>query len=253
LAERDEVIARGREAWPELARLADKAGFERLLDGAELTYAADRYLAAACAAKVDAALAAFEARYFAKMPEYLRRVDDSVGFRDEVAGVLRELLFVKNKIAEYSGHGPLDGWLRVVTVRLALRLKRNGREVPAGGGSSVGGAATPDPEGEYLRRRYRPQLQAALEAALAELPADQRTALKLYYLEGLTLEQIAAVLKVHSSTVWRRLQAVHGGLLDDLRRRIAGELGAGAGEVDSLVRLVDSQLQLSLRRLLADA
>ena len=52
----------------------------------------------------------------------MARIDSSSQFVDEVKQGLRERLLVgpPPRIAEYSGSGPLGGWLRVVSVRLAI-------------------------------------------------------------------------------------------------------------------------------------
>src|SRR5687767_12683435 len=55
---------------------------------------ADLYLACGCAGGSPAALAAFDAAYFADVDVALRRAGDALGLADEVRQMVREKLFV---------------------------------------------------------------------------------------------------------------------------------------------------------------
>ena len=63
----------------------------------------------------------------------LTRLGREPMFVDEVRQVLRTKLLVGDgappKIADYSGRGPLDGWVRAAAVRAAIDLKRREKEV----------------------------------------------------------------------------------------------------------------------------
>jgi RNA polymerase sigma factor (sigma-70 family) len=61
-------------------------------------------------------------------------------------------------------------------------------------------------------------LQAAVLAAVAELPAEQQAAVRLFYWEGLTIEGVGAVTKAPSGTVKARLHRA--------RRRLRAALAA---------------------------
>ena len=66
-----------------------------------------------------------------------------------------------------------------------------------------------------------PRLEPAIDAALGALPAEDRWLLVSYYLDGQTLAQIGRVLRVHESTISRRMerlvQAVRGSIVKRLR------------------------------------
>jgi RNA polymerase sigma-70 factor, ECF subfamily len=249
-------IEAGRAAWPALADAATDDAFVRFLE-ARLEpsvpvgpTAGDLYLACACSSGDARALEAFDRALLSKVGRFIARIDSSTVFADEVRQALRELLFVgaSPKIAGYTGKGSLEGWLRISATRLALRLKQKQPEVAAPEPEVAPSPSSPagDPEADYLKRRYRGELESALEEAVAALPDEERTWLKLYYLDGLTVEQIGRLYRVHASTVSRRLTGLQSKLLDELRARLGAKLGASAGEVDSLIGLVRSQMDLSL-------
>jgi RNA polymerase sigma-70 factor (ECF subfamily) len=239
-------VEAGRSAWPELAAHVDAEAFSawgRAREVGEAVRAGDLFLACACAAGAPGALEIFERTILARVGSFVARIDGSAAFADELRQSLRTLLFVgaAPKIADYAGRGPLEAWIRVVATREALRLKRS--QAAAAEPPSLPGG---DPELSYIKDRYRGEVAAALGDALASLAPEARAALKLYYLEGLTLEQIAALYGVHASTIWRRIGAAHEQVLEGLRARLA----LPAGEADSLVGLVRSRLDVSLSGLL---
>jgi len=55
---------------------------------------------------------------------------------------------------------------------------------------------------------------------------------------------------VHRTTITRWIGGCHDRLLDETRRILRDSLGLASGEIDSLAGLVQSQLHLSLNRLL---
>jgi RNA polymerase sigma-70 factor (ECF subfamily) len=211
-------------------------------------------LACACDKQVALALELFERELLAKLAAFVSRIDGSTPFVSELAQVLRAQLFVDGKIREYSGRGSLEGWLRVVATRLALKLKQRGRaaaHVPLPEKLAMQ-ASTGDPELSYLKEHYRKTFAAELSAALAALSPEERAALKLYYLDELTLEQIAGLWGVNPSTVWRRITRLQETLLAHLRSRSA-RLGLPDDELESVLRMVRSRIDISLSGLLRSA
>ncbi len=241
--------------------LADFAAFvaARLEDGAPAEdVAADLYLACGCARGDEAALSAFEATLLSQVPSFLARIDASRAVADEVKQRLRERLFVGQgngapKIAEYGGRGRLASWLRVVTIRTALNLKSRkaeGRTEDEQAADAL--LADRDPELEYLRERYRQQFHDAFVAALETLEPRERTVLRMHLADGLNIEGIGQMYGVHRATVARWIASAREHLFQATRRRLRGELGLSATEFESLVRLVRSELDVSICRLLQE-
>ncbi len=251
-----DLVARGRDAWPELA--VDDTRFAahvaaRFLDGAAL-HVEDLYLACACSDGDARALAIFDARHLASVPRYLRRLDRSPAFADDVRQRLREHLFFGSdgehpRIASYSGRGPLDTWVKIAAIRLALNIKRDGHELDLGRADEP--HVSVSPELQLLRRRHRADLQAAFADAVAALSSDERELLRLHFLEALPLGRIAALQGVDKSTVWRRLQLARATLFAETSAGLRDRLRIASDEAPSLIRLLFHDLaDVSVARLL---
>ena len=65
-----------------------------------------------------------------------------------------------------------------------------------------------------------PRLSVATGAALAALSGEERSILAYYFLDDLTLARIAAILRVHESTISRRLEKLVTGLRKDIVLRL---------------------------------
>jgi RNA polymerase sigma-70 factor (ECF subfamily) len=249
-----------RAAWPGVtvapARL-DTFLAER--PDARVDHAADLYLACGVLAGDAAAVRAFDAHVLAGIDPAVRRVDAAASFVDEVRQALRVRLLVGERgapprIAGYQGRGPLLGWVRVAALRLALNRKRADKAAVATEdvlGEIVAGE--PDPELRQLKTLYRSELSSALAAALAALPERSRAVLRLHYVEGLKLAQIAGLYGVHESTASRWASDAVERVAADTRRRLVERLALSADSADSLARMVRSQLDLSIGRLLGSA
>jgi RNA polymerase sigma-70 factor, ECF subfamily len=252
-----QLLARARGRWPDLH--VDPVDFVRHLaehqapEALETAAAEDLYLALGCLRGDPLALAAFERAHLREVGAFVSHLDRSPAFADEVRQALRERLFTgKAHIAEYSGAGALGGWVRVAALRTALNLRRTAeraesreqRSVEEAVGVSLG------PELGYLKAHYREAFSEALRASVEGLTDRERALLRLSHLEGLSLEAIAAVYRVHLSTVSRWLTRARAQVAEGTTRRLRERLGLGASEADSVAALVLSQLDLSLARLL---
>lgn len=252
------ILADARAAWPGV--VVDDAPFIRHLalrvrDGRTLSAlkTGDLYLACACADGQRAALDAFEHAYLAQLPSFLGRIDRSTPFVEEVRQLVRERLFVgpSAKIADYSGHGALAAWVRVIAVRTALALRRgDGRSEPEDEARAL--AATPDPELDYIKMRYRAPFEAALRDALAALDKKDRTFLRLHFVDGLGIDRIGALYQVHRATAARWIATAREALFDRARALLTERLHLRPDEFESLANVMRSQLEVSLHGLLRD-
>jgi len=138
----------------------------------------------------------------------------------------------KNSLLDYfHGRSSLATWLRSVLAQRhvdALRASQRLESLDDGHTASHDlvferanpALESPDPD----RTRLLPRLFAAVSEALAALPAPDRLLLSLYYVQGLTLAQIARMRYVHEATASRRLQNIRL----ELRRRVESLLAAGS-------------------------
>jgi RNA polymerase sigma-70 factor, ECF subfamily len=260
-AKMQELIDRARAVWPELeldeagfaAHVASVAGDTPVGD----LHAGDLWLAFGCASGDAAALAAFDREVLSQTGMLLGRVQPKPELVDEVRQALRHKLLLaapgsRPRIAEYAGRGPLQAWVRVTAVRTALDLLRaqgvrSGADVEP---DDLARDTSDSPELEYVKERYRPQFKAAFQDALRSLDAEQRNVLRLHVVEGLNIDEIGALFKVHRSTVARWIAAARNQVLAEARDRLRAELGLSAGEFDSLAGVVRSQLDLSVAKIL---
>jgi len=247
----------GRQRWPRIKlseqQLAEFAG-EEIADERGL----DVFLACACGLGDAEAVAVFRARFDRHIRAIAGRVDPSPEFVDEVHQQLIERLLVSDvnappRISSYSGRGELLAFVRAATSRCALNLartRRRRREI-----SEVDDAvASPadDPEILYLKQHYREQFREAFAAAAAELEPSERMVLRFSVSEQLSIDHIARVLQVHRATAARRVARARERLAEKTQAQLRALLGIEHSELESVLRLVHSQVDVSVQRLLRD-
>jgi len=248
----------GREAWPDLAYderafardLSPRARAGDALPALAALRAPDIFIACACASGEKRAVELFEERYLGPLRRALRKEHEC----EDVLQELRENLLVGSgkrapEIRDYSGRGSLAGWLHVMAVR-ALQKHRRRSIAQDQRVEEITEDAIADPQLEFVKRRDRPRFQAAFRDALAALPVRERTLLRLHYAEGLSAERLGAFHRVHRATATRWLAQARQLLLDELRRRLIESLQVDRRDISSLVRLLRSQLDMSLRQAL---
>lgn len=257
------MLGTGRAAWSDLAlspdeflryladRLPEKAQLPDALTGLN---AAELHLACCCALGRPRAHIAFERYCFSALPAVLSRFSSSDDFHDEVRQALRERLFVarpgqRARIEDYSGRGSLVGWVRIAAIRLAIDvLRQRGKEPPSDEDALQTLTIDPDPELRLLSERYRDEVKTAFRDSFAALSAAERNLLRLHHLDGLTIDELSALKRVHRSTIARRIARCCELLATNTHARLVERLGLPPSQVDSVMRLVRSQLELSLER-----
>lgn len=257
-----ELVARARAAWPSITATDDafvKHLARHLPDGADLAqavaklHAADLFLACGCAAGDGEAIATFDREFMSRVPAVIARVERAQSNIEELVQSVRVGVLTGDppRIVQYSGRGPLHGWLRTVAVNAALMARRQRREVlqSAGGLAKRAVEGQLDPETRFVRERHREQFQAALDGALQSLTARERTLLRAYFVDDLNIDELAATFQVHRATAARWLQTVHQRLLDETRARVMAQVKLTASEFDSLAAMLKSDLSLTFSKL----
>jgi RNA polymerase sigma-70 factor (ECF subfamily) len=268
MADVDAIIDKGRAAYPQVTvetaavaplvqqRLQGEDHPERLI-GEEI------FLACACALGDSSAIAAFERAYFGVIPAALSRL--ALG-RDEIAEieqVLRVRLFVTDpdsaegetampRIVAYAGQGQLGGLLRVAAVRAGLNMLRDRGRLDQGDedGLEQVPIAADNPELVKLKAQHRAAFKAAFEEAVGSLEPRERSLLDLSIVKRLGIDRIGAIYGVHRATAARWVTAARDNLSRAVHRILAARLGTQGSDVDNLLPLVESQIELSLERLL---
>ena len=258
----DEACRQGAQAWPSvtlgpgvfaehLARCVP-AGATALPDD---LFVADLYLACAGANGEPSALAELTRQLRALVPTAVARIDRSPTFVDEILQGLHETLLVGRpgalpRIAGYRGTGPLGGFLRVAALRAALRAKQRDARV-ATSAMDVDHVAAPDRgiDVELLQRRFTPAFNDALREALEALEGRPRDVLRMHHAAGQSIDEIAARFGVHRATAARWIVAARVELVRETKKRVQARTRLSDAEVDSVMGLVASKLDLSISRL----
>ena len=215
----------------------------------------DIYLACACASGVTSAIAAFDREVLEQTRPVLRRLGCSESEQDDVLQEVREKLLVgtqssDGKLSQYQGTGPLLGWVRAVAGRQALAARR--RRKPNETLDPDVLDLTDDPHLGALKQRYRNEFRSAFRAAVAALSEDDRALLADVVIREIPVGEIAERHGVHRVTASRWLAKIRQTLLTDTRSRLAETLDLVSDDIDSVIRLIDSQLDISLYSALVD-
>lgn len=249
-----------RAAWPGVNVPGD--GFMRHLASRArgdlgALRSADLYLAFACLQNDPVALRLLDEHVIARLDKAIAGVDSRQDVVDEIRQRVRERLLVPDgaqppRLVEYAGQGSLLGWARTVAVRLTLNQRRDlGREEPS---DDAVLAELPlsgrDVELEYVRAQHRQDFTAAFRDALAGLEPRARNILRLSYVDRLSIDQIGAIYGAHRATAARWLNAARDELVASTRTRLAERLKLTTSDLDSLLGVLQSNLEVSLNRFL---
>lgn len=258
----DEIIRSARQAWPtvdlaterfivHLARhLPEGVAIEVAL---EQMHTDDLYLACACALGDRHAVLAFEQHCMQGLERVLSRYRASSDLVVEVKQRVRERALVSDagppRIERFSGRGDLRSWVRVMAAREAIDLlRRSRRETSVDDDALLHSLLTSaDTELEHAKARYVKEFKQAFSAALRELPARDQTLLRQHVIDGLTIDQLGALYGVHRATAARNLERARQAVLAGTRRRLGAVLQVRTTELDSILRLIRSRVEVTLR------
>jgi RNA polymerase sigma-70 factor (ECF subfamily) len=207
----------------------------------------DLRLACACALGEPDAIARFEADLMPQIVPALRQLRLTDDQLDEVLQQLRVGLFVKGEIGGYQGRAELHRWLRSIAIRAGVRMLRKDRKEERADEDALLAIPAPGdgPEIDQLKAKYAPEFKTALRESLAALDPKERTLLRQHFLDGLTIDQLGAFHGVHRATAARWITAARQEVLDRAQEILRGRLGLGGAELESLLRLVQSRLDLT--------
>ncbi len=250
----------GQTAWPGLDVSAELYGpwlAERVVDSRELASLDTTALYLTCAVLHGrpGASEALQDAFGSELYAALTRFGLQPAARDDVAQIVLSKLVAppEPKIAGYSGRGTLANWLRAVAVRQAISESR--RRGPMERVVAEPSPHTPDfdadPELSFLKEQDRNAFKAAFAEVLGGLDAADRTLLQLRFVEGSTLDQLARLRGVHRATIARQLARLRRVVLEGLLQRVGTTGASGGSERANLLALIESNLDLSLPRLLA--
>jgi RNA polymerase sigma-70 factor (ECF subfamily) len=255
-----DYVATARSAWPEfdvgdadfVRHVAERTPPSKLPAPA---HAGDMLLACACARGASTAIAAFHQHYRSVIARVLSRRRAAGDVADDAIQTVFERLLVGGpavaKIAEYKGTGPLRSWVSTAAATTLLTMRRAAgrrREQQENSDFFASVAKSLDPELLYMKERYKAEMENAITHALARLTDRQRALLRLHVGEHMSIDQLGLMYRVNRATAARWLAAARESLVTGARDDLRARLGLSDSECDSVVALVQSELQMSIAR-----
>lgn len=249
----------GARRWPKIKLSFDafEAHCHRVFDleqGDEIAReAADLYLCCACIAADREALRCFESEGLEVARAAISRVNRESDFVQEVLQDVWDKLLLgpRAKVKQYTGRGPLKGWIRVAATRAALdRCRSRGlrarREVELSE-RLAGYDPNQSPELFAIKARYGPAFQQAIRSAVAALAAQDRNVLRMHVVGRCSIDEIGRAYNVHRATAARWLDRSRVAIHDAVRRELCCDsYKLTESEFKSLAHLLGGELELHL-------
>lgn len=172
---------------------------------------------------------------------------------------------LKTKLSYYSGRGSLGGWLRAITNQLAVdQFRKQSRLVQVEEAREFENLAnessekaenlnlvshSDNPEQIFSEKQTTRDVSEALKEAIAELEAEDKLILKLYYFDDLKLKDIGATLGFHEATASRKLVRVQAEIRKSVERILRSAHGWSEEEVKRYLAETASKLGISFEKL----
>ena len=142
----------------------------------------DLYLACACAESARGAAAAFERQFGRAIRRGVSRVLSTADERQDAEQRVRHHLLVDfsngaPRIAQYLGQGPLEKWVSVAAMRIAISFGRAETAERRLREKAIAEAAGVDPEALFMKGELRDAFEAAVKDSLGQLSGRERLVL----------------------------------------------------------------------------
>jgi RNA polymerase sigma-70 factor (ECF subfamily) len=102
-----------------------------------------------------------------------------------------------------------------------------------------------------VKAESRDAVAAAMVDAAKQLEPGDRHLLRQHLVAGLSIDQLGAVLGIHRATAARRITRAREQLVAGTRKELARRLQLDGRELDDVIGLVMSRLDVSIAKLLA--
>jgi RNA polymerase sigma-70 factor (ECF subfamily) len=251
------LLATASAAWSEIAideaafvrHVAERLALDRdMLEQLATVDGGGLYIACACLARDVRAIASFVRTFGPVVDGALAKMGLQAAEREDVVARLQELLFfgggrdAQPIIATYTGRGAMRGFVCSVAVKQALTTRhRDRRLVPIDDDLFDLPADQTSPELAYLRDFYLDVFRTALARASRALSKRERNLLRQHYLDGMSLESVARVRRVHRATAARWLALARENLLCRTRQELTGAIDLSPSELESVLSFVKRQ------------
>jgi len=174
---------------------------------------------------------------------------------------------LKSKLSYYSGRGSLGGWLRAIVSQLAVDQYRlqarlvqveESREFENLANESAEKAENlsviahhDNAEDIFEEKQLTRDVSKALNQAIAELGADDRLLLKLYYYDELKLKEIGQMFGYHEATASRKIVRIQTDIRKAVERILQSQHNWSEEEVKRYLAETASKLGINLEKLVA--
>jgi RNA polymerase sigma-70 factor, ECF subfamily len=235
-----------REVFANAVRGLSAADFERL-------NAADLYLALACARGEPAAISVFDREHTGVIERAVVASGATPAETAELVQIVRVRVLVGKTsdgvppIGGFNGRSHLARWVKVVAAREAARLLAHDRREDLIDDHSIADRAVEvDARLEHMKRLYREEFRAAFAVAVDALTDRERLILRQHVLDGLGIDQLAPLYQVHRATAARWIAAAQRAVIDKTHQALRDRLKVSGEDLDSILRLIRSELDISL-------
>ena len=217
-------------------------------------------LARQVAAGDTAAIRTFETRYLVPIRPALRAMKIDDADIADVEQAVRVKLLVGDaarpaRLVDYAGQGKLGGLVRVALVREALTLIRNRKATSSSSEDWLDELSSPDDDPALVRLKaaHRAAFKAAFEEAVRRLAPRDHALLRLHLVRHQSIDQVGTVYGVHRATAARWIDAAKRSLRSLTTKLLAERFDLRGPELERVVELIESRIELSIDRLLATA
>ena len=246
------ALAEARLAWPDVALDDDAFAASVARVAGEVSDAAvaklrtaDLYLATACARGEPAAIAAFDRALVAVIERAVTAAGATPAETTELVQIVRVRLLVAKPgaeptIATFSARASLASWVKVVATREAARLLAHDRREELASDDELAGHLTAgaDPQLEHLVRTYREEFRAAFADAVDALTDRERLLLRQNVLDGVGIDALAELYKIHRATAARWVAAARQSVIEATRAALVTRLNIAPDQLDSILALL---------------
>ncbi len=251
------LVEEARRAWPDFG-IPPQEFVERIAevlwttDGLAATlqklHTADLYLALACLRGMPEATKQLERRMLPSVAEIAALLRAPKDLAEEARQRLCVSMLTSDGgaplgLSRYNGRAPLAAWLRAAVLRTANRMQRDERRFERlCSGHYKTHLVQNDFEALQLKTMYQPEFAAAFRDAFASLHEHEQALLRLAYMQGLSIDALGRCYSVHRATAARWVSRARDRLVARTKARLGRSLALRPSEVDSLIRMLASQL-----------
>lgn len=236
----------------------------------------DLCLVLACECGNETAWSDLVKNFDATVKSAARRVSPKAEDADDLASSIWAELYglkhdkdgkLKSKLSYYSGRGSLGGWLRAIVSQLAVdQYRKQSRFVQVEENRVFENLANESSEKTenlavishhdnaeeiFEEKQLARDVSKALNQAIAELSADDKLLLKLYYYDELKLKEIGQTFGYHEATASRKITRIQTEIRNSVEKILKDQHGWSDQEVKRYLSETASKLGISLEKLMA--